>query len=442
MVFVLRALIPPKGIEFELTGEILRRLAETIGIPSKVAYLNARAALLLSQRVHLTTDPKTGNVVLDTISHGAFAAFQNEHNTRGMSKPKPWQANFIDLAVVHYYVPALGNGGEATARAIIEDVRLHPTPVGRKRRVLQRSAVAAPATSAVLGAATNPEAEKNHVRIIRTVDFGRQDEMRHVAGDYLLLRRTFSDKLHPKLIVSYMSIKEERDNTAPVEFVTWGGSDEDNAYTNGIAFCSGQGDLKYYFHGFVQGREPRGGIADIINPEWRSSILMTTQKPKRSDADPRAHDVDEGLRDLRGIRLGLGRNDRLPRGYRLYASRLKEPLPDAEKTRVVKTFQLTRPKDWMRSFPDFLKAYENFAERRRGMRPALIALQQKTSPMFRARQSLVRLTEPADETLLSSHIAGLAYVIDWLSMKTYAEMKAPYEPTWMPGYEAKMKRGQ
>jgi hypothetical protein len=165
---------------------------------------------------------------------------------------------------------------------------------------------------------------------------GRGPALERYAGDYLLLRTTFTPR--KLLLVAYMRIFRAEGSATPLRFTTQG-------YSAGFSKEAKQVDGYMYTAAnqvFAIGRL-FDSFADSYTDEIRSSISRSLENPvKRVERKKEGSGrwPSDNIHDLVGIRLGLNRDTFLPRGYYVWAYRLLNPLTSAEIDRYVYDFPL------------------------------------------------------------------------------------------------------
>ncbi len=134
-----------------------------------------------------------------------------------------------------------------------------------------------------------------------------------LAGDYLIFRRTPFEALRHGLIVSHMTLTAGPGPDDPGRFRTVGsGAGKDERIVEGRIFETSASPGVLYAIG--QDRETL---------EVRNALLAPVGKPVPGAALP-----GPGRRDLKGVRLSLGRFTGAPRAYRIWCASLTGPRAD------------------------------------------------------------------------------------------------------------------
>jgi hypothetical protein len=139
----------------------------------------------------------------------------------------------------------------------------------------------------------------------------RQALMSELAGEYLIFRQNARGPRHG-LIVSHMTIAVPPGADAPARFRTVGaGFGKDERVVEGRIFEMDASHGVLYSIG-----------RDRETAQMRNALFMPVAKPEPGWA------LRSDKRDLKGVRLGLGRVTGEPGAYRIWCSSLTEPLPD------------------------------------------------------------------------------------------------------------------
>jgi hypothetical protein len=204
---------------------------------------------------------------------------------------------------------------------------------------------------------------------------GSQEGLVPLEGEYLIFRRIFD---LDKLVVSHMHVAVDERACFPAGFVTSSQSAGTTAEGNkveGIMYQPTERKDVIYTIGKLRG-----------TTQIRSTILQPVDKPVRAPRD---------VQDLKGIRRGLGRQSREPRGYRIWCSRLTSKSPVGEWEEFAREYSLIdgcplKLSDW----PDFTERYGS-----------------------------------APQDFFTRHIDGFQYILDWLNNPLYAVLTYKGDPT-------------
>jgi hypothetical protein len=207
-----------------------------------------------------------------------------------------------------------------------------------------------------------------------STDPGSQAGLAPLEGKYLIFRRIFDID---KLVVSHMDVTLDEQAGLPAGFVTTSQSAGTTAEGNkveGIMYQPTERKDVIYTIGKLRG-----------TTQIRSTILQPVDKPVRASRD---------VQDLKGIRLGLGRQSREPRGYRIWCSRMTSASPTGEWEEFAREYALIdgsplKLSDW----PDFRKRY--------GSTP---------------------------QDFFTSHIDGFQFILDWLNNPLFAVLTYRGDP--------------
>ncbi len=139
----------------------------------------------------------------------------------------------------------------------------------------------------------------------------RQLLLSELGGEYLIFRNQHGPGVRPAMIVSHLTIEPAPLGDGPARYRTLGaGSGKDERVVAGWVYESNAA------HGvlFAVGR-------DSELEQVRNAMLVPVAKPTPGGA------LDGGPRDLKGMRLSIGRFSGEPLAYRIWASRLTAPPP-------------------------------------------------------------------------------------------------------------------
>lgn len=187
-----------------------------------------------------------------------------------------------------------------------------------------------------------------------------QTLLSELAGDYLIFRRTPHPAFSEGLIVSMMTIMPAPGADAPGRFRTVGaGTGKDERVVEGRLFETSASPGVLY--GIGQDKE---------TAEVRNAMLVPTAKPVHGGG------LSNARRDLKGVRLSLGRFTGAPRAYRIWCASLTGPPRDGSDWRdAVKDYREGE------SLHLFEGAIEGFGYIRRWLdRPVSCALEDEGDP--------------------------------------------------------------
>lgn len=132
-----------------------------------------------------------------------------------------------------------------------------------------------------------------------------------LGGEYLIFRQNSRSPRHG-LIVSHMTLTPSPSGDGPARFRTVGaGTGRDERVVDGRIF---ETDAS---HGVLYSIGCERETAQI-----RNALFMAVAKPEHGWA------LRSDKRDLKGVRLGVGRFSGEPRAYRIWCASLVEPMPD------------------------------------------------------------------------------------------------------------------
>jgi hypothetical protein len=163
-----------------------------------------------------------------------------------------------------------------------------------------------------------------------------QRAMWELSGHYLLLRKLYQSS---EIITSHLIITHREEERRPLEFETFAKrgptAGSEKVHVSGVFYAPEFSHEPMENNFFAIGRANS-------DDELRMSIVRRKVKPSDPDG--------EMPRDLAGVRLAVGARDRYPRGYRIWAARLKGSYADSEavgamRSKYVREFSVKEPRE-------------------------------------------------------------------------------------------------
>lgn len=276
-----------------------------------------------------------------------------------------------------------------------------------------------------------------YLDLMDRVEFAGQSSLRDRAGHYLIFRRTRLPDT-PTLVVSHMEVRAVpalRDKVLPHEYRTHGlplsqrpeakMRRPDSKYVEGFCFANGGGDSSYYnFYGFIGEEAVRGDTGQELRPstfsnaEPRASMLLPRSRK------PTTLRNQTGLKtDLAGIRLGLGYQDGMPRGYRVWCAYIGKTMSKAKYESVIGEYSLKPKPDQKQVLEALARTYAQVRSKNvGGAKPAgdIDQMIDDFRKAYRPTTSPVDLETSERASNLRILVPDLDVILDWLSVESFA----------------------